>query len=95
MAAAAHRLGRPVKWVESRRENLATMGHDREQAHDARIGFTRDGAIVAVDATFVADVGAYPLQGDGLTANTVSHLPGPYRVPHIATPARAWSPRRR
>src|SRR4029434_8119903 len=38
--------------------------------------------IVAVDATFLADVGAYPLQGDGLTANTVNHLPGPYRVPH-------------
>ena len=82
VAAAAHRLGRPVKWVENRRENLASMGHDREQAHDARIGFTRDGVIVAVDATFLADVGAYPLQGDGLTANTVNHLPGPYRVPH-------------
>jgi CO/xanthine dehydrogenase Mo-binding subunit len=82
VAAAAHRLGRPVKWVEDRRENLACMGHDREQAHDARIGFTRDGVIVAVDASFLADVGAYPLQGDGLTANTVNHLPGPYRVPH-------------
>src|SRR6266566_2953948 len=82
VAAAAHRLGRPVKWVESRRESLACMGHDREQNHDARIGFARDGTIVAVDATFVADVGAYPLQGDGLTANTVNHLPGPYRVPH-------------
>jgi len=82
VAAAAHRLGRPVKWVENRRENLASMGRDREQAHDARIGFTRDGVIVAVDATFLADVGAYPLQGDGLTANTVNHLPGPYRVPH-------------
>src|SRR6266849_4508603 len=82
VAAAAHRLGRPVKWVESRRENLASMGHDREQVHDARIGFSRDGTIVAGDATFLADVGAYPLQGDGLTANTVNHLPGPYRVPH-------------
>ena len=82
VAAAAHRLGRPVKWVESRRESLACMGHDREQDHDARIGFARDGTIVAIDATFVADVGAYPLQGDGLTANTVNHLPGPYRVPH-------------
>src|SRR2546428_697616 len=82
VAAAAHRLGRPVKWVESRRENLASMGHDREQVHDARIGFSRDGTIVGVDATFLADVGAYPLQGDGLTANTVNHLPGPYRVPH-------------
>src|SRR5882672_7316997 len=82
VAAAAHRLGRPVKWIESRRESLACMGHDREQAHQARIGFARDGGIVAVDATFVADVGAYPIQGDGLTANTVNHLPGPYRVPH-------------
>jgi CO/xanthine dehydrogenase Mo-binding subunit len=82
VAAAAHRLGRPVKWIESRRESLACMGHDREQNHDARIGFARDGTIVAVDAAFLADVGAYPLQGDGLTANTVNHLPGPYRVPH-------------
>src|SRR5437870_1520869 len=82
VAAAAHRLGRPVKWVESRRENLACMGHDREQNHDVRIGFARDGTIVAIDGSFVADVGAYPLQGDGLTANTVNHMPGPYRVPH-------------
>src|SRR5207245_5641758 len=72
VAAAAHRLGRPVKWVESRRENLACMGHDREQNHDVRIGFARDGTIVAIDGSFVADVGAYPLQGDGLTANTVN-----------------------
>src|SRR5437667_8954379 len=82
VAAAAHRPGRPVKWVESRRENFATMGQDLEQDHDARIGFNRDGTIVAIDATFLADVGAYPIQGDGLTANTVNHLPGPYRVPH-------------
>src|SRR5207253_9536081 len=82
VAAAAHRLGRPVKWGERRRENLACMGHDREQRHEARIGFARDGTIVAIDGSFVADVGAYPLQGDGLTANTVNHMPGPYRVPH-------------
>jgi aerobic carbon-monoxide dehydrogenase large subunit len=82
VAAAAHRLGRPVKWVESRRENMACMGHDREQNHDTKVGFTRDGAIVAIEGSFVADVGAYPLQGDGLTANTVNHLPGPYRVAH-------------
>src|SRR5262249_54644936 len=82
VAAAAHRPGRRVKWIESRRESLACLGHDREQNHDARIGFARDGTIVAVDAAFLADVGAYPLQGDGLTANTVNHLPGPYRVPH-------------
>ncbi|PYM62211.1 MAG: xanthine dehydrogenase [Candidatus Rokuibacteriota bacterium] len=82
VAAAAVRLGRPVKWIETRREDFASLGHDREQTHHARIGFGRDGTIVAIDDRFFADVGAYPAQGDGLTANTVNHLPGPYRVAH-------------
>jgi carbon-monoxide dehydrogenase large subunit len=81
VAAAARRLRRPVKWVETRREDLAAMGQDREQVHDVAIGFRRDGTIVGIEGTFLADVGAYPLQGDGLTLNTVNHLPGPYRVP--------------
>ncbi len=81
VAAAALRLGRPVKWVETRREDFVSLGHDREQEHEARIGFARDGRIVALEDTFVADVGAYPAEGSGLTANTVNHLPGPYRVP--------------
>ncbi len=82
VAAAALRLGRPVKWVETRREHLMATGHDREQIHDAGIGFTRDGHITALEDSFLADVGAYPLEGDGLTKNTVNHLPGPYRVPN-------------
>jgi carbon-monoxide dehydrogenase large subunit len=81
VAAAALRLRRPVKWVETRSEDLMSTGQDREQVHDVAIGFRRDGTIVGIDATFLADVGAYPLQGDGLTLNTVNHLPGPYRVP--------------
>ena len=79
--AIALRLGRPVKWVEGRREHFVATGHDREQTHAARIAFRRDGTIVAVDDTFQADVGAYPVEGTGLTLNTVNHLPGPYRVP--------------
>jgi carbon-monoxide dehydrogenase large subunit len=82
VALAALRLGRPVKWVESRREDFASSGHDREQVHEVRIGFRRDGAITGIDARFLADVGAYPAQGAGLTLNTVNHLPGPYRVAH-------------
>jgi carbon-monoxide dehydrogenase large subunit len=81
VAAASLRLGRPVKWVETRREDLMALGQDREQVHDIKIGFKRDGTIVGIDGMFLADVGAYPLQGDGLTLNTVNHLPGPYRVP--------------
>jgi carbon-monoxide dehydrogenase large subunit len=82
VALAAQRLGRPVKWVESRREDFASTGHDREQVHQVRIGFRRDGTIAGIDASFLADVGAYPAQGNGLTLNTVNHLPGPYRVAH-------------
>jgi carbon-monoxide dehydrogenase large subunit len=82
VAAAAHRLRRPVKFVETRRESFLAMGHDREQEHDVRVGFRRDGTITGIDATFLADVGAYPAQGDGLTANTVNHLCSPYRVQH-------------
>jgi CO/xanthine dehydrogenase Mo-binding subunit len=80
--AVALRLGRPVKWVEGRREHLLATGHDRDQRHEVRAGFRRDGTLVAIDARFDADVGAYPVEGSGLTLNTVNHLPGPYRVPH-------------
>jgi CO/xanthine dehydrogenase Mo-binding subunit len=80
--AVALRLGKAVKWVEGRREHFIATGHDREQVHTARIGFTREGTIVGVDDVFGADVGAYPVEGTGLTLNTVNHMPGPYRIPH-------------
>ncbi len=82
VAAATRRLGRPVKWVEGRREHFLATGHDREQEHEIRVGFARDGTIVGVDGAFLADVGAYPAAGDGLAANTVNHLCSPYRVRH-------------
>jgi aerobic carbon-monoxide dehydrogenase large subunit len=81
VAAAAHRLGRPVKWVESRRENLACMGHDREQTHDARIGFARSSptsAPIRCRAT-----------GSRRTRSTT--CPGRTAYPTTATPGRAWS----
>ncbi len=80
--AIAARLGRPVKWVETRREHFVATGHDRDQVHEARLALRRDGTILAIDDRFQADVGAYPIEGTGLTLNTVNHLPGPYRVPH-------------
>jgi aerobic carbon-monoxide dehydrogenase large subunit len=82
VALAAFRLGRPVKWSETRREHVQSVGHDREQQHEAAIAFETDGTIAAIEDRFLADVGAYPVMGNGLTANTVNHLPGPYRVRH-------------
>src|SRR6266480_202592 len=79
---AALRLGRPVKWVEGRNEHFMATCHDREQLHEIRVGFKHDGRIVAIDDRFWADFGAYPVQEDGVTLNTINHLCAPYRVEH-------------
>jgi CO/xanthine dehydrogenase Mo-binding subunit len=78
--AMALRFGRPVKWVETRSEHFMATCHDREQVHEIRIGFKKDGAIVAIDDHFWADFGAYPVQEDGVTLNTLNHLCSPYKV---------------
>lgn len=80
--AVARHLGRPIKWVETRAEHFLTAAADRDQVHQARLGFTREGLILAVETAFTRDHGAYPTLGEAITWNTINHLPGPYRVPH-------------
>ncbi len=88
VAAAARRLDRPVKWVESRREHFLTASPDRGQRHVARMGFRRDGAIAAVATAFAREHGAYVASGEVVTRNTINHLPGPYRIPAVDVSAR-------
>lgn len=78
----ARRLGRPVKWTETRSEHCLTAAGDRDQVHEARIGVERDGRIVGIETSFTRDHGAAPTLGEAITLNTINHLPGPYRVPH-------------
>lgn len=80
--AVARRLGRPVRWVETRHEHFLAAAADRDQTHDARLGLRRDGTIVALETEFTRDHGAYPTLGEAIALNTLNHLPGPYRVPH-------------
>jgi len=80
--AVARRVGRPVKWIETRREHFLTASGDRDQVHTARIGLTRDGTIAAIETSFTRDHGAYPALGSAMAANTINHLLGPYRVSH-------------
>ncbi len=61
LAAVARRLGRPVKWIETRREHFLATAPDRDQRHRARLGVTRDGAITAIETAFTRDGGAYPV----------------------------------
>jgi aerobic carbon-monoxide dehydrogenase large subunit len=83
LAAVARRLGRPVKWIETRREHFLATAPDRDQRHRARLGVTRDGAITAIETAFTRDGGAYPVIGDVISLNTINHLPGPYRIAHL------------
>jgi aerobic carbon-monoxide dehydrogenase large subunit len=86
--AVARRLGRPVKWIETRREHFLTAAADRDQLHHARLGVSRDGAIVALETEFTRDHGAHTTLGEAITCNTINHLVGPYRVPHYTALGR-------
>lgn len=82
VAAVARRLGRPLKWIETRREHFVAAAHERDQRHHARLGVSNDGRIVAVETTFTRDHGAYPTTGDAMTVNTMNHLVAGYHVPN-------------
>jgi carbon-monoxide dehydrogenase large subunit len=81
---AARLTGRPVKWIEDRREHLLATNHARDVACELEIACDRDGTIRALRGHAKADVGAY-LRTNGATGarNTAQILSGPYRVPNI------------
>lgn len=59
ICAAALRLGRPVRWIEDRREHLLSANHSRQQRHTIRAAVDADGRILAIDNEFFHDQGAY------------------------------------
>ncbi len=80
---AAMRLGRPVQWIEDRREHMMATNHSRQQYHDVEIGVRHDGTIVALRDRFTADLGAYiRTHGVVVPELTIALLPGPYRIEH-------------
>jgi carbon-monoxide dehydrogenase large subunit len=62
-AAVALRLGRPVLWVERRREHMSGGTHGRGSVHKVRLMGTSAGRIQRVEIDVLADVGAYPHNG--------------------------------
>lgn len=79
---AALKLGRPVKWIEDRRENLVACNHSREQTHRIRAAIAADGHILAIEDEFFHDQGAYVRTHGATVADlAAAMLPGPYRIP--------------
>jgi carbon-monoxide dehydrogenase large subunit len=82
VCVAAMRLGRPVKWIEDRREHFIAANHSRQQRHKVRAGIDADGVILGLDDEFWHDQGAYVRTHALRVATMISGiLPGPYRIP--------------
>ena len=60
----ALKIGRPVKWIESRTENLTSTGFARDYHMDVEIGATEDGHVTALQVATTADHGAFDTAAD-------------------------------
>ncbi|EXU69434.1 xanthine dehydrogenase [Streptomyces sp. PRh5] len=92
VAAAALRLGRPVKWIEDRKDALSASFLAREQHYTARAAFDADGRILGLDADVVCDMGAYscyPFTAGIEPLMASAEMPGVYKVPAYRVRGRA------
>ena len=83
---AARSLRRPVKWVETRRENLLTMKHGRGQVQFAELAMSRDGRIRGLKVRIIVEGGAYGGEGE-MASITLRMVPGVYDIPNYEASA--------
>ena len=79
----ARQVGRPVRWTETRSENMVGLGHGRGQRQTLEIGGSRDGTVQAYRLTILQDGGAYPAVGSILPFLTRTMAPGTYVIPKV------------
>ncbi len=77
---AAIHLGRPVKWIEDRREHFISANQERSQIHEVEYAFDDQGILLAVRDKFLHDTGAYTPYGIIVPIISACTLPGPYRL---------------
>jgi carbon-monoxide dehydrogenase large subunit len=85
-AHLADKLGRPVKWIETRSEHMAVAHHGRDQVATIKVGAKRDGTITALHAHIVADMGAYHMLLTPLIPVLGAYvMSGIYKIPNVRT----------
>src|SRR5439155_128749 len=89
VAWLARKTGRPVRWTETRSENMVAMHHARASILDFELGGSRDGVVEAYRLRVLADSGAYPGIGAILPFFTALMASGVYRIPRIEFDAAA------
>jgi carbon-monoxide dehydrogenase large subunit len=85
----ARRLGRGVRWTETRTESMTSLGHGRAQRQTVTLGGRRDGTLLAYRLEVVADAGAYPRVGAVLPEGTVALASGVYAMGRVDAHARS------
>jgi carbon-monoxide dehydrogenase large subunit len=85
VAALAEKVGRPVKWVETRSENYHATTHGRDHVTYLKVGAKRDGTITALKAKTIANLGGIlSTIAPGIPTTLYGRmLSGPYRIPGI------------
>jgi carbon-monoxide dehydrogenase large subunit len=87
--AAALVLGRPVKWIEDRIENLTSACQAREQEILCRMAFDADAKLLAADYLYECNLGSF---AQGIDANSLAMMmvQGPYKLPRLRYRAVAY-----
>jgi aerobic carbon-monoxide dehydrogenase large subunit len=85
----AKQVGRPVRWAETRTENMTGSAHGRDQVQQVAIGGTRDGKVLAYRIEALGGAGAYCMLGGFLPFFTHLMASGVYDIPKIETAAKS------
>ncbi|MGY3616103.1 aerobic carbon-monoxide dehydrogenase large subunit [Bradyrhizobium sp. USDA 10063] len=80
---AAMRLGRPVKYIEDRRENFLGSSQERTQIHTIELAALRTGEVIGLRDFFLHDTGAFIPYGIAVAQVASTSIAGPYRIPNI------------
>ncbi len=85
MTALSKKLGRPVKWAETRRENYVATTHGRDHITSVEIGAKKDGSVTGLRVNTYANMGgALSTIAPGIPTTLYGRLlSGPYKIPHI------------
>ncbi|GAA4339523.1 xanthine dehydrogenase family protein molybdopterin-binding subunit [Pigmentiphaga soli] len=77
----ARQLGRPVKWIEDRRESLQALNHSRDMHCELELAVDAQGRMLGMRGRLVADIGAYVRTNSGvMPGKGAQFLAGPYRI---------------
>jgi carbon-monoxide dehydrogenase large subunit len=85
---ASRFLGRPLKWIQDRRENLVADEHCRHDQATVTLAADEDGRLLAAEAEFLEVSGAYPAAGGSAAVFSTMLFPGPYKLPIYGGSAR-------